>query len=150
MLLIVIMLATEGKMGMHRTVHKASSRKAVHKSGQGREARLATRAMVRAEIAANPLGHAGVPYWYTQCNTTLSRCREPKARPQFVVISKSNKTCKVDTSAVGFVTEWCTKPKAKPKPKAEGIEPEWYYPLVVYYFYKKCLRPWIDVPGLKG
>ena len=143
MMMMVMITLAEARMGVRRTVHKASSRKAGHKPGQGRVARLATQAMVRAEIAANPLGDAGVPYWYIQCNTTLAHCWErPTSKPHFMAISlSSDRTCMVDTAAVGFVASWC-------KAKEKG-DPEWWYPIVGIPLFLRVVSL-IQAPGLRA
>jgi hypothetical protein len=141
MMVMVMITLAEARMGVRGTVRKASSRTARPRSGQGRVARLATQEMVRAEIVANPLGHAGVPYWYMQCNTTLSHCRE-RTGPVFMAISiSSKKTCMVDTSAVGFVTEWCKPPKRNEAP--------WWFPIVGIPLFVKMVYL-IPSPGLRA
>jgi hypothetical protein len=122
MILMIVMLpGVEPRVRIGLKTFRGTRRKSGGPS-KAAKVRLATRATVQEEIRGNPLGHAGVPYWYTMCNTTLKRCFDPtNTSARFLNIydpseTRWRRTCKVDTAALGFQTEWCTPPPKPPNP----------------------------------
>ena len=78
MIIIIAMLpGVEGRVRIGLRTFRGTRRKGRGGPSKAAKVRLATRERVQEEIRGNPLGHAGVPYWYTMCNRTLKRCFDP-------------------------------------------------------------------------